>query len=257
MTLNAQQIEDIAKMLIATRRARKTIPAISDRLNFDMDDAYLIQDRITAARTQSGEKIIGWKLGYTSQAMRKQMGIPDPNYGPLTEKMILRSGESISSELIQPKVEPEIGVKINKPIKGKVTFDQVLGCVESVYACLEIVDSVFTGYRFKIQDNTADGSSAAQFVVGSELPAGNLSEIPVAFYKNDEKVGEATGSAASGHPLNGIVWLAERLEKQGKYIAAGQMIITGGLTSAVDIRAGDKLYAKFGNSGSVTVFGPK
>lgn len=115
----------------------------------------------------------------------------------------------------------------------------------------------FAGYRFKIQDNTADVSSAAQFVIGSELPMGNLPEIPVAFYKNDEKVGDATGSAASGHPLNGVVWLAENLEKHGKFIAAGQLIITGGLTLAVDIRAADKLHAKFGNSGSVTVYGPQ
>jgi hypothetical protein len=46
----------------------------------------------------------------------------------------------------------------------------VLDACDAALACLEIVDSVWSGYRFTLEDNTADGSSAAWVVVGPPLP---------------------------------------------------------------------------------------
>jgi 2-keto-4-pentenoate hydratase len=46
-------------------------------------------------RIDRGERQIGWKLGYTSVAMRQQMGVDAPNYGPLTDVMRVDTGADL------------------------------------------------------------------------------------------------------------------------------------------------------------------
>ena len=129
----------------------------------------LIQQAGTELRLARGEVVVGWKLGYTSLAMRAQMGIEHPNFGPLTDAMLLGHDEAVSTSLLQPRVEPEIGLRFARSLSGTVSLDDVLSAVDKAFACLEVVDSVYPDYRFRLEDNTADGSSAAQVAVGPAL----------------------------------------------------------------------------------------
>jgi hypothetical protein len=83
--------------------------------------------------------------------------------------MLVAHGGTASPALIQPRVEPEIGLRFDHSLPGDANLDDVLGAVGEAFACLEIVDSVYPDYRFRLEDNTADGSSAAQVVVGPVL----------------------------------------------------------------------------------------
>ena len=255
MALKKNQLRFLANKLITARSKKIPIPALSNEYSFSMKDAYRIQQLITEHKIRKGQKIIGWKLGYTSLAMREQMNVSEPNFGPLLNGMILFSGSSVSKELVQPKVEPEIAVKFGKSLSGSVIFDEIVDAVESAYGALEIVDSVYDSYNFKIQDNTADGSSAAQFVLGPTIEKYSLEKTEVVFLKNGNIVDTCKGSAASGHPLNGIFWLIKSLGEHGSRIEAGQIVITGGLTSAVDIRKGDHIRAILEGSKEVEVYG--
>lgn len=247
--------DDIATRLLAARAKRLTIAAISEGQVMSLHDAYAVQARVTAARLARGERIVGWKLGYTSLAMRQQMGIAAPNFGPLTDAMRLGSGDSVSPTLIQPKVEPEIAVVLGRALEGPVSVADVAAAVSQVLSCLEVVDSVFTDYRFTLEDNTADGSSAAQVVLGAPLPVGpdRLAGVDVAFFHNGAPVGTATGAAASGDPLLGVAWLAAQLSATGRRLEAGDVVITGGLCRAVTLAPGDVVSARFGGDGGVEV----
>jgi 2-keto-4-pentenoate hydratase len=247
--------DDIATRLLAARAKRLTIAAISEGQALSLHDAYAVQARVTAARLARGERIVGWKLGYTSLAMRQQMGIAAPNFGPLTDAMRLGSGDSVSPTLIQPKVEPEIAVVLGRALEGAVSVADVAAAVSQVLSCLEVVDSVFTDYRFTLEDNTADGSSAAQVVLGSPLPVATdgLATVEVAFFHNGSPVGSATGAAASGDPLAGVAWLAAQLSATGRRLEAGDVVITGGLCRAVTLAPGDMVSARFGGEGGVEV----
>ena len=184
MLLEKKQIQSIADKLIDARLIGLPIPALSNQFVFSMDDAYAIQKILTENKTKNGDRIVGWKLGYTSLAMRKQMNISEPNYGPLLKSMVLPSGSYLTNNLIQPKVEPEIALMFSQPLKGSVTRDEVYNAVDSAHGCLEVVDSIFEDYKFNIEDNTADGSSAAQFVLGPEIIKNTLDKTEVKFYKN-------------------------------------------------------------------------
>jgi len=112
---------------------------------------------------------------------------------------------------------------------------------------------VYTGYRFTLEDNTADGSSAAFVVLGPELPHDRLDEVSIRLCHNDVEIGAALGSAASGHPLAGVAWLSAQLGAAGAALEAGQVIITGGLTAAVPLLPGDSVAAVFDGRVHVSV----
>ena len=254
MSLTPTEIAEWAAMLAAARLSRVGCDPISSSIDLTIDDAYEIQRAGVALRLGRGEKVVGWKLGYTSPAMRTQMGIDHPNYGPLTDAMLLAHGASASAALIQPRVEPEIGLRFDHSPPRDANLDEVLGAVSEAFACLEIVDSVYPDYRFRLEDNTADGSSAAQVVVGPALKGiERLDEITVELLHNDTDSGSSTGRAASGHPAAGVVWLVGQLALQGRHIEAGDIVITGGLTRAVPLNFGDHVAAVFDDETRVAV----
>jgi 2-keto-4-pentenoate hydratase len=252
--LTRSEIAAWAARLDAARRDRVGCDPISSAVELDIDDAYAIQVAGTELRVARGETVVGWKLGYTSLAMRSQMGIDHPNFGPLTDAMLMAHDGPVSSSLIQPRVEPEIGLRFARPLTGEVSLDDVMGAIGEAFACLEVVDSVYPGYRFRLEDNTADGSSAAQLVVGPALPSlDSLESVVVVLLHNGVNAGSATGSAASGHPAAGVIWLVEQLTRRGRQLRAGDIVITGGLTRAVSLEFGDHVEAVFDDETRVAV----
>lgn len=243
-----------ARTLLDAKHARRTLAPISNELALSMEDAYAIQQALTSLRLESGQEVVGWKLGYTSAAMRQQMGVDQPNFGPLLTTMLLADGATVDGGVTQPRVEPEIGIRFGRALAGAVSRDDVLDATDACVACLEVVDSVFTDYRFTIEDNTADGSSAALVVLGDSVGAADtLDQVAVRLERNGVPVANAFGAAASGHPLNSIVWLVGELHKLDRRLEPGSIVITGGLTSAVPLTAGDEVRAIFDDAVVVTV----
>ncbi len=238
----------VAAALYSARQAGSTLDELlSAELGLSVEDAYRVQDQMTALRLASGERIVGWKLGYTSAAMRAQMGVASPNFGPLTDVMVLDSPAVIPAGSLQPRVEPEVGLRLGRRLSAPCSVEAVLDACDAAFACLEIVDSVWSGYRFKLEDNTADGSSAAWVAVGSELPLTGLESLPVTLLVDGKAVESGTGAAASGHPAAGVVWLAEQLAARGRWLEAGDLVITGGLTKAPALEPGHRISASFGD----------
>lgn len=213
--------------------------------DWSMGDAYLVQEMLTQRRRDRGERPVGWKLGYTSLAMREQMRIGEPNFGPLTDAMLLGNGDAVPSTVMQPRVEPEIAVRLKVDLGPAPSPAEIAASVDTACGCLEVVDSVWADYRFRIEHNTADGSSAAYVVLGGAIAADDLSTVRVRFRRNGDDVAVATGAAASGDPLIGIAWLASQLASTGRRLRAGEIIITGGLTAAVPLDDGDCIEAIF------------
>jgi 2-keto-4-pentenoate hydratase len=243
-----------ARALRQARQAGRTLDTLlSGSVSFSLDDAYRVQDQVTALRLAAGERRAGWKLGYTSAAMRAQMGIDAPNFGPLTDAMLLPSPALLPGNALQPRVEPEIGLRLGRRLTASCSVDEALDACDAALACLEIVDSVWAGYRFTLEDNTADGSSAAWVAVGPSLPLADLASLPVALSVDGEVSELATGAAAGGHPAAGLAWLAEQLAARGLALEPGDLVITGGLTSAYPLPSGGRISAAFGADASVTV----
>ena len=236
-----------AALRLARQSGRVFDVPLSAEVGLSLADAYRVQDQVTALRLAGGERRAGWKLGYTSAVMRAQMGIDAPNFGPLTDAMLLESPALLPDGALQPRVEPEIGLRLGRRLTGPCTVSDVLDACDAALACLEVVDSVWSGYRFTLEDNTADGSSAAWAVVGPPMPLDDLASLPVALSVDGEVMERGNGAAASGHPALGVVWLAERLAERGLALEPGDLVITGGLTSAPPLEPGHRISVSFGD----------
>jgi 2-keto-4-pentenoate hydratase len=190
---------------------------------------------LTALRTGRGAHRIGVKLGYTSRAMCDQMGIDEPNHGPLLDTMRITDGR-IPGTLVQPRIEPEIAPILGPDLRPA-----------AAHAALEVVDSVWQDYRFSLELNTADGSSADGVVLGPPLPLDTPATLPVQLDRNRATVAEGTGAAAMGDPLHALDWLRHAPRSDRDTLRPGDIVITGGLTAAIPVEPGDTVEAVFGD----------
>ncbi|NLT30303.1 MAG: hydratase [Propionibacterium sp.] len=238
----------VAEVIWQARRDGLVLPAPSTQGHpLDIDAAYRIQRAVTGHRLAAGQRIVGWKLGYTSQVMRDQMGIDQPNYGPLTDVMTLESGATAPSFLRQPRVEPEVALVLREELSPGVGVESLAGSVEA-RACLEVVDSSWTDYRFDLGDNTADSSSAGAFVLGEPLGLTDPAQVSVRLTVTGEDDRAGTADAAMGNPLAALVWLLDQLDEP---LPSGTVVLTGGLTQAVALNSGGTATAVFTDGDTV------
>lgn len=239
----------LAQQIVDARADGRVLAAPADH-GLTPAEAYAIQAEVLASRLAAGGGVGGWKLGYTSQAMREQMGIAEPNFGPLARAMILPAGATLRQGITQPKAEPEIAAVIARPVPAGADVATVRSCVAEWRIALEVVDSVWADYRFDWSLNTADGSSAAFVVLGPALAGarGWLPELPVELRRNGELVGRGHGSAAMGDPAVALHWLVGQLAERGLGLRPKDVVITGGITPAVPLEPGDRIEAMAGEA---------
>jgi 2-oxo-3-hexenedioate decarboxylase len=245
-------VEVAAATIWTARRAGQLLDPEVVLGSITIDEAYAVQGALTQRRLAEGERVVGWKLGYTSRAMREQMGVDEPNFGPLTDAMLLGDGAVVGDGLVQPRVEPEIALRLGRPLSavdGSVERDAVLDAVAEAVASLEIVHSSWWDYRFTLEHNTADGSSAAQVVLGGVLDADDLAAVEVELTVDGVTAGRGCGADAGGHPADGVVWLLDKLAPAGVGLRAGDVVITGGLTRAVPLAPGGTASARYSHGG--------
>ena len=224
-----------------------------------VEQAYAIQlEGVAIRRERDSRKVIGKKIGLTSIAMQKLIGVDEPDYGHLFDHMLVSEGEPIlCSRLLQPKVEGEVAFVLNKRLQGPgVTIAEVLRATEGVMASIEIVDSRVRDWKIKLADTIADNASSARFVVGSRLVCPgevDLRLLGMVFEKNGEVVNTGAGAAVMGHPASSVAWLANKLGGFGIALEEGEIILSGALTGAVDARAADCFLISFQGLGTVGV----
>ncbi|WP_293222035.1 2-oxopent-4-enoate hydratase [Ottowia sp.] len=221
-------------------------------------DAYAIQQQLMKLRLAAGERVIGKKIGVTSQAVMDMLGVFQPDFGWLTDAMVYNEGEAIPmSRLIQPKAEGEIAFVLRKTLKGPgVTVADVLAATEGVMACFEIVDSRIEDWKIRIQDTVADNASCGVFVLGDRLVDVrdvDLTTCGMVLEKNGEIVATGAGAAALGHPANAVAWLANTLGAHGTALEAGEVVLSGSLAAMVPVKAGDNLRVTIGGIGGCSV----
>lgn len=219
------------------------------------ETAYAIAAATLALR---GVAAVGFKLGYTSAAMRAQMNIDAPNYGVLTAEAALASGARIEpGVLIHPLIEPEIALSLNRTIdEREPSRSDLLAAVEAVFPALEIVDTRYERYEFRAVDNIADNSSSARFVLGAPIAprdAGDLRTVEAVLSANGAELDRGIGANALDDPLLALGWLAQRLAREGRPLARGDVVLTGGLTRAYPARAGDTFVAAFSGLGRAEI----
>lgn len=258
-TLNQATIEKLAEHLEnAELQAYEVTKITDDYPNMTFTDATDVQWEIRRRKMSRGHKVVGMKMGLTSWAKMKQMGVEMPCYGFLADYFSLPDGAQVPfDKLIHPKVEAEIAFVTNKELSGKnLTVEEVLAATELVVPAVEIIDSRYKDFKFDLTSVQADNSSSTRFVVGSHAAKPedfDWSTLGVVMQKNGEIIELGAGAAVLDHPAASVAMLATMLAERDEVIPAGTFIMTGGITAAVLVEKGDSIVVRYQGLGTVTM----
>lgn len=257
--MNIELIEELARELYEAEKNRVPIAPLTERYpEITNEEAYQVQIAGMNLRLQNGQAIVGKKIGLTSKAMQNALGVFEPDYGFITDKMMALEGEALSLQtLIAPKVEPELAFILRSDLKGPgITISDVLGATAGIMPAIEVIDSRVKDWKIKIQDTIADGASIGRVVLSGKMT--HVSEVDLRYLglvleKNGEVISTAAGAAVLAHPANAVVWLANKLAQYGQYLKAGDIVMSGSFTSACPVSGGDNVTAVFDKLGAVNV----
>jgi 2-keto-4-pentenoate hydratase len=257
--LDDAQVAALARELYDAELSRTPIVPISQRFpNATVADAYAIQAHGTRLRSADGEIVRGHKVGLTAKVMQAQFGVDVPDFGVLLTSMFHPEGTPLlSSALVAPRVEPEVSFVLGAPLRGPgVTVTDVLAATAFVVPSLEIIDSRIRDWKIGIVDTIADNASSARVVVGGNpTPIAEVDPraIGVVLRRNGTIVETGASGAVLGNPATAVAWLANTLAQYGEHLRAGDLVMPGTCTRAIDVTPGDTVRAEFDVLGAVTV----
>jgi len=259
MALDKATIEKLAEHLENAELNCTEVTKITDDYpEITWDEALDVQWEIRRRKEARGTKIVGLKMGLTSKAKMIQMGVDTPCYGFLADYFSIPDGGDVKiSELIHPKVEPEIAFVTKKELSGPgCHIGEVLSAIDFVVPAVEIIDSRYKDFKFDTKSVIADNSSSSRFVTGGRMMSVeelDLKTLGVVVEINGEVVDLGAGAAILGHPAASVVMLANLLAERGEVIPAGSFIMAGAITPAIAVKAGDNVSVRYQDLGTVTM----
>lgn len=255
--METKKVLEIAEMLRKAEANKKPLePITKNHPEITIGDAYQIQLKNVDFRKTKGQRVLGKKVGLTSKAMQKMLSVNEPDYGHLFSDMVFSEEEAIVMEkFLQPKIEAELGFVLKEDLSGPgINILDVLKATEVIVPVLEIIDSRIGDWKIKIQDTIADNGSSAGLIIGTSLAPPDwfdLKRIGMVLRKNGVIVDTATGAAVMGNPAYAVAWLGNKLSEFNLKLKAGELVLAGSLTGALDIEKGDYFEASFDNLGEV------
>jgi 2-keto-4-pentenoate hydratase len=245
--------DQIASLL---RQAQETgIPCPPVRGYFEGKDekaqlalAYAVQQANIHLRRVNGSRVVGRKIGLTSLAVQKQLGVDRPDFGTLLDDMAVVDGEPIDARrLLQPKVEAEIALVLQRDLTHeRHTVADLIGATAYALAAIEVVASRIAGWDIRFVDTVADNASSGMFVLGTQpvpLSKLDLAGLSMRMTNGVEIVSQGIGAACLGNPLKAACWLADTLVQIDTPLRAGDIVLTGALGPMTTVEVGQTYTA--------------
>ena len=250
--LKMDVLEEITEILFLAEKERMEIKKFVDQYpELTIDAAYTVQEKLIERKCrEEGTAVAGWKLGLTSKAKQRMMGVHEPSYGALLENMELHPEGPISiAPFIHAKIEPEIAFVLKKDLDGPVvTVADVIASTDYITAAMEIIDSRYENFNFTLADVIADNSSSSRYLLGKtkhQIADVDLELMGCVFKKNGELCATTTAASVMGNPARAVAWLANKLIARGQKVRAGEIVLSGALTGAETIQVADAFSVDF------------
>ena len=250
---------DLAEELWDAGVTSRPVPPLTERYpDLGIDDAYAIQTINVDRRVGEGLRVVGRKVGLTSRPMQQLLGVDEPDFGVLTEDMVVEDGDEVDlRRLVQPRVEAEMAFVLGRDLAGPgVTTGTALAAIAGVMPAIEIVDSRVADWKIKLVDTVADNASSGLLVTGGRLTPVDrvdLRLVGVVVSRNGEVLHTGAGAAVLGNPARCVAWLANKLGAFGAGLRAGDIVLPGSPHAMVAVTPGDVFRAEFAHLGAVTV----
>ncbi|MEV0250253.1 2-keto-4-pentenoate hydratase [Nocardia sp. NPDC050712] len=256
MLSDAVRIQLADELEVAERDRVAIDPLVSRYAEIDVVDSYEIQLINIRRQLAGGAKVVGHKVGLSSLAMQQMMGVDEPDYGHLLDSMEVYEDKPVeASRYLFPRVEVEVGFVLGADLPGEdCTEADVLAATVAYAPAIELIDSRIKDWKIGLCDTISDNASSAGWVLGPErvAPADiDIKAIDAVLTKNGSVVAEGRSDAVLGDPVIAVAWLARKVASFGVRLKAGDIVLPGSCTRAIDAHPGDSFHAEFAGLGSV------
>ncbi|MFE6823276.1 2-keto-4-pentenoate hydratase [Streptomyces sp. NPDC057690] len=252
-------VTEAADLLAEAARTGAACPPVRTLFDDgDLGSAYAVQQLNVRRAQAAGGRVVGRKIGLTSTAVQRQLGVDRPDFGALFADMAVPDGGEVpAGRLLRPKVEAEVALVLGRDLPHRAcTVVDLLRAVDFALPALEIVDSRVRDWDISLVDTVADNASCGLYVLGATpvpLTAVDLRTVPMTMTRNGATVSEGTGADCLGSPLEAAVWLACELAERGDPLRAGDLVLTGALGPMTPAAPGDVFETRIAGLGSVRV----
>jgi len=252
-----QAVQQVADKISEAHRLGRPCAPVRDLLpEGALDLAYAAQQINTQRWLSEGRRLVGRKIGLTSLAVQKQLGVDQPDYGMLFDDMAIPDGWEIGpKQLIQPKVEAEVAFVLERDLDHeRLTIADVIRAVAFALPAIEVVDSRIADWKIGILDTVADNASSGLYVLGAtpkKLKDLDLRAAGMVMENAGEPVSVGAGAACLGDPLSAMLWLAKTMARVGRPLKAGDTVLSGALGPMAPVKWGDIFEARIAGLGSV------
>ncbi len=239
-------------------RARAVLDAISSARSiatfsggdpdFALADAYQVSDAVMTERVARGERVAGWKIGFTNRNIWDEYDVHAPIWGPMydrTVRPVAASGAISLAGLCEPRIEPEIAFRLKSAPEIGMDEAALLDCIDAVTHGFEIVQSIFPGWKFKAADTVAACALHGMYLHGElvsvEGDRGGWLERLAAFdmelARDGVVVDRGTAGDVLGGPLSALRIMVDgmAMRPMSRPLAVGDLITTGTVTRAFPV----------------------
>jgi 2-keto-4-pentenoate hydratase len=251
-------VETICRVLVDAESTRTAVGPVSDLVEggLSLDLAHDVCEANIRRRLEGGERVAGYKVGFTNIPVREKMGLPDSTYGYLLDSMVLETGGTLGmSEFVAPKIETEICFRLGKDLGGPgLSIEDVLAATEAVSASFEVCDARIRDWKCPYPDFFADNGFSARIVLaGRWMPVQDVDLLgeTVELIQDGTTIAEGAGRMALGHPARAVSWLAGKLAERNRTLTRGMVVMTGTLTPILPIERGSTYVGSFSTLGTV------
>src|SRR5438093_5069113 len=227
-----------------------------------LEDAYRIQDALHQVMVEAGRgEIAGWKIALTSKAMQQMTGVDQPAAGAIFSTVVHASPARVDLAAYHHLgVEFEVAVRLggDLPASGEPwARASVAGRVAACLPAFELVEDGHADYKTLdaftlIAENTWNGG----VVVGT--PAADwrgvdLERAVTRCWINDRPEGEGKTGDAMGHPFEAVAWVANLLNRRGRLLERGMLVMTGSSITTKFPAPGDRVRFAIDGLGEVAL----
>jgi 2-oxopent-4-enoate/cis-2-oxohex-4-enoate hydratase len=250
-------VADAVQRLVKNRSVREAAPPLSENApDMTLEQGYHIQRSLERALCEGGDRVVGWKAGFTNATLQESYGVHEPVLGFLLGSGAFSSGDAVPlSRFVSLGLEVEMGFVMSSDLSGPgVTSSSALLAVAGAIPCFELIDFRVSG-KPRGTDIVADGVYANAMVLGGPVTSVqglDLSLEGVVYEENGQRVATATAAEVMGNPLNSLTWLANALGRLGGKLRAGDVVLTGSISKVFRPKTGDSVRAAFTRIGSVS-----
>lgn len=255
------QIAAIADLVSAHRIARSPLPDLP--ADIQPADYEPVEGIMHALHRRLPWETAGWKVGAASVEVQRLERLPGPVPGRLYKQGLYASGDRVPASALMNhrNTECEFAFVLEKDLPSRdepYTFAEISDAVGDLIPVFEIGDSVFPNWyeASRYYGPCLDNGGGAALVLGPRIVDWrdvDLAAATIDLYVNGEHRRTGQGSAAMGHPLQSLTWMANWTSSYGIDLVAGEILSTGTCTSHSFVEQGDEVMADFGPFGQIKV----